>query len=72
MLVVSALDNYFFSSLQAAFLVRLVEPDVVTASTRTSLKSISGNASGTLLAARHCYLLEDPMDEGKNTADSLK
>lgn len=54
----------------AAFLVRLVEPDVVTASTRTSLKSISGNASGTQLAARHCFLLEDPMDEGGKTADS--
>lgn len=54
----------------AAFLVRLVEPDVVTASTRTSLKSISGNASGTQLAARHCFLLEDPMDEGKKTANS--
>ncbi|KAK1402640.1 SWI/SNF complex subunit SWI3D [Heracleum sosnowskyi] len=54
----------------AAFLVRLVEPDVVTATTRTSLKSISGNTSGTQLAARHCFLLEDPMDEGKKTADS--
>ncbi|KAL8156303.1 hypothetical protein AgCh_001413 [Apium graveolens] len=54
----------------AAFLVRLVEPDVVTASTRTSLKAISGNVSGTQLASRHCFLLEDPMVEEKKTADS--
>ncbi|KAL1801850.1 hypothetical protein ACET3Z_030497 [Daucus carota] len=56
----------------AAFLVRLVEPNVVTASTRTSLKSVSGTASGTQLAARHCFLLEDPTDEGKKTADPLR
>lgn len=54
----------------AAFLVRLVEPKVVTASACTSVKSISGNVSGLQLAARHCLLLEDPIDEKKKQADS--
>lgn len=49
-----------------------MEPNVVTASTRTSLKSVSGTASGTQLAARHCFLLEDPTDEGKKTAEPLR
>lgn len=59
-------------SFQAAFLVRLVEPNVVTASVRTSLKSISGNASGMQLAARNCFLLEDPIDEKRKSADSQR
>lgn len=56
----------------AAFLVRLVEPNIVTASVRTSLKSVSGNASGMQLAARHCVLLEDPIDEKRKSADSQR
>ncbi|KAK9286744.1 hypothetical protein L1049_015148 [Liquidambar formosana] len=54
----------------AAFLVRLVEPDVATASARSSLKSTSGNSPGIQLAARHCFLLEDPPDDKKESAGS--
>ncbi|XP_071935450.1 SWI/SNF complex subunit SWI3D-like isoform X1 [Coffea arabica] len=46
-----------------AFLVRLLEPNVATASARSSLKSISGNCTGDQLAMRHCFRLEDPPDE---------
>lgn len=50
-----------------AFLLRVVEPNVITASARSSLKSISGNSSGEQLAARHCFRLEDPPDQKKST-----
>lgn len=46
-----------------AFLVRLLEPNVATASARGSLKSISGNFTGDQLAMRHCFRLEEPPDE---------
>ncbi|GLU02917.1 hypothetical protein SLE2022_201480 [Rubroshorea leprosula] len=47
----------------AGFLARLVDPGIATASARSSLKSISGNTPGVQLAARHCFLLEDPPDD---------
>ncbi|PHU10594.1 hypothetical protein BC332_22454 [Capsicum chinense] len=54
----------------AAFLVKLVEAKKVSASVRSSLKSISGNPSGEQLALRHCFILEDPPDDGKTSSDS--
>ncbi|KAI3675227.1 hypothetical protein L1987_84813 [Smallanthus sonchifolius] len=47
----------------AAFLTRLVKPNNVTASARTSLKSLSNGGTGLQLSARHSFLLEDPTDE---------
>ncbi|PIN06750.1 hypothetical protein CDL12_20693 [Handroanthus impetiginosus] len=54
----------------AAFLVRLVEPNIATASARSLLKSLSSNNSREQLAARHCFPLEDPTDDKKVLADS--
>lgn len=54
----------------AAFLVKLIEAKRVTASVHSSLKSISGNPSGEQLALRHCFVLEDPPDDGKTSSDS--
>ncbi|CAH9100549.1 unnamed protein product [Cuscuta europaea] len=45
----------------AAFLVKLVESNVTTASVRCSLRAVSGEE----LAARHCFILEDPPDDNK-------
>lgn len=39
--------------------------DVAVASAHSSIKSLSGNSSGTELAARYCFVLEDPPDEKK-------
>ncbi|KAK6946220.1 SMARCC, C-terminal [Dillenia turbinata] len=50
-----------------AFLAKLVEPNVVTVSARSCLKSISDVSPGMQLAARHCFILEDPPDEKKET-----
>ncbi|XP_051134354.1 SWI/SNF complex subunit SWI3D [Andrographis paniculata] len=50
----------------AAFLVRLVDPTVVTASVHNLLKSLSSHSSSEHLAARHCFPLEDPPDDKKN------
>ncbi|TKY75384.1 SWI/SNF complex subunit SWI3D [Spatholobus suberectus] len=44
----------------AVFLTRLVGSDVAVASAHSSLKSMSVNSPGTVLSARHCFLLEDP------------
>lgn len=54
--------------LQAAFLARLVGPDVAIASAHNSLKSISASSPGTELATRHCFLLEDPPSDSKEQA----
>ncbi|KAL2477164.1 SWI/SNF complex subunit SWI3D [Forsythia ovata] len=54
----------------AAFLARLVEPNIAAASVRSFLKSLSGNSSSEQLAARHCFCLEDPPDNNKNSVDS--
>ncbi|KAJ8767222.1 hypothetical protein K2173_013619 [Erythroxylum novogranatense] len=53
----------------AAFMARLVGPDIATASARTSLKSLSSKSPGLQLAARHCFLLEDPPDDVKDQID---
>ncbi|KAK6159455.1 hypothetical protein DH2020_006769 [Rehmannia glutinosa] len=54
----------------AAFLVRLVEPNIANASVRSLLKYLSGNYSSEQLAARHCFPLQDPPDYKKNLANS--
>ncbi|KAJ6385883.1 hypothetical protein OIU77_028950 [Salix suchowensis] len=54
----------------ASFLARLVGPSVATASACCSLKSFSSNSPGMQLAARHCFLLEDPPDERKKPSGS--
>ncbi|CAI9104501.1 OLC1v1003183C1 [Oldenlandia corymbosa var. corymbosa] len=51
----------------AAFLVGLLEPNIATASARSSLKSISSHHSGDQLALRHCFCLEDPPADKKST-----
>ncbi|EOA15972.1 hypothetical protein CARUB_v10004067mg [Capsella rubella] len=53
----------------AVFLVRLAGSDVATASARASVKSLHNN-SGLLLATRHCYILEDPPDNKKDSTES--
>nr|VDD04629.1 unnamed protein product [Brassica rapa] len=55
----------------AAFLVRLAGSDVATASARASIKSLKSN-SGLLLATRHCFVLEDPLDNKKVSAESKR
>ncbi|GMH23563.1 hypothetical protein Nepgr_025406 [Nepenthes gracilis] len=54
----------------AAFIVRLVEPGAATASAHSSLKLLSGNSPSMQLAARHCFLLEDPADDKKERTGS--
>ncbi|XP_024966488.1 SWI/SNF complex subunit SWI3D isoform X1 [Cynara cardunculus var. scolymus] len=49
----------------AAFLSRLVDPNIVTASARTSLKSVSSGGTGLQLSARHSFVIEHPTDEKK-------
>ncbi|CAH2076844.1 unnamed protein product [Thlaspi arvense] len=53
----------------AAFLVRLAGTDVATASARASIKSLQ-SSSGLLLATRHCFILEDPPDNKKDSTES--
>ncbi|KAK9691093.1 hypothetical protein RND81_09G175400 [Saponaria officinalis] len=47
----------------AAFLAQLVDPNLAMASAHSSLKSISKSSPGSQLAARHCFILEDPPDD---------
>ncbi|KAL1563969.1 SWI/SNF complex subunit SWI3D-like isoform X2 [Salvia divinorum] len=54
----------------AAFLVRLVDPNVANASVCSLLKSLSSGYSSEHLAARHCIPLEDPLDDKKITDDA--
>ncbi|CAN1173138.1 SWI/SNF complex subunit SWI3D [Linum perenne] len=54
----------------ATFFVRLVGGDVASASAHNSLKSLSSSSPGVQLAARHCFLLEHPPDNGKEQEDS--
>lgn len=44
-------------------------PDHAIASAHNSLKSISADSPGIELASRHCILLEDPPNDGKEQAD---
>nr|GEU80513.1 SWI/SNF complex subunit SWI3D [Tanacetum cinerariifolium] len=47
----------------AAFLTRLVDPNIATASARTSLKYVSSGGTGLQLSARHSFILQGPTDE---------
>lgn len=49
-------------------MARLVGSDVAMASARSSLNSLNSNSPGVQLAARHCFLLEDPPDDLKGPA----
>lgn len=60
-------DNFL---LQAAFLVRLVKPNIVNASIHSLLKSLSSSYASEQLAARHCFPLEDPLDDKKGLTDA--
>ncbi|CAJ1933486.1 unnamed protein product [Sphenostylis stenocarpa] len=54
----------------ATFLAHLVGTDVAVASAHSSIKSMSRNSPGIELAARCCFLLEDPMDNRKEPTSS--
>ncbi|RDX69438.1 SWI/SNF complex subunit SWI3D, partial [Mucuna pruriens] len=54
----------------ATFLAHLVGSDVAVASAHSSIKSMSRNSPGTELAARCCFLLEDPPDNKKEATSS--
>ena len=56
------MESHFLSkwSRQAAFLVALVDHDPALISSRSSLSAMTEESSGIQLAARHCYVLEDP------------
>ncbi|KAL1324143.1 hypothetical protein HN51_034317 [Arachis hypogaea] len=56
----------------AAFLARLVGPDVAVASAHTALKSILGNSPGTELAARNSFILGDQPDNKEPTTRDSK
>ncbi|KAK6240956.1 hypothetical protein SCA6_006345 [Theobroma cacao] len=47
----------------AGFFARLVGPKIAAASAQSSLKSLSGSSPSIQLAARNCFLLEDPPDD---------
>ncbi|KAK8562942.1 hypothetical protein V6N12_011006 [Hibiscus sabdariffa] len=49
----------------AGFFARLVGPKIATASAQSSLKALSGSSPSIQLAARNCFLLEDPPDDKK-------
>ena len=50
-------------SLQAVFLIQLVEPDTASTSFWSSLKAMSEDPPGAQLVTRHCFLLEDPPND---------
>ncbi|XP_050230698.1 SWI/SNF complex subunit SWI3D isoform X2 [Mercurialis annua] len=52
----------------AAFLGRLAGREIAIASAQSSLKSLSTDSPSLQLAARHCFLLEDPPDDQKGSA----
>ncbi|KAL7593128.1 hypothetical protein Lser_V15G34582 [Lactuca serriola] len=54
----------------AAFLTRLVDPNIATATARNSLKSVSSGATGLQLSARHSFIIEDPVDEKKKPEET--
>ncbi|XP_066368985.1 SWI/SNF complex subunit SWI3D isoform X2 [Miscanthus floridulus] len=55
----------------AAYLAGLVEDDNTTTSFRSSLKAISEVSPALQLASRHCFILEDPPNELKDTCASV-
>lgn len=67
---ITTCDLCLFCIFQAAFLTRLVEPNIVTASARTSLKSVSSGGTGLQLSARHSFVIEDPFDDKKKLDDT--
>ncbi|KRH24487.2 hypothetical protein GLYMA_12G044200v4 [Glycine max] len=54
----------------ATFLAHLVGSDAAVASAHSSIKSMTRNSPGTELAARCCFLLEDPPDSKKEPTSS--
>ncbi|KAL6012342.1 hypothetical protein ACLOJK_002829 [Asimina triloba] len=54
----------------AAFLAGLVDSDMASASARSSLKAMSEESPGVQLSARHCFLLEDPPSNWKESSAS--
>lgn len=54
----------------AVFLTQLVGSGRASAAVHSSLKSMSSNSPGMQLAARHCYILEDPPDDKKEQVGS--
>ncbi|XVE93226.1 hypothetical protein REPUB_Repub01dG0172100 [Reevesia pubescens] len=54
----------------AGFFARLVGPNIAAASALSSLKSLSGSSPSIQLAARNCFLLEDPLDDKKEPTGS--
>lgn len=54
----------------AAFLTRLVDPNIATASARTSLKYVSSGGNGLQLSARHSFILQDPTDKKTKQDDT--
>ncbi|KAK8529911.1 hypothetical protein V6N13_102802 [Hibiscus sabdariffa] len=54
----------------AGFFARLVGPKIASASARSSLKALSGCSANIELAARNCFLLEDPPDDKKEQPGS--
>ncbi|XVF45260.1 hypothetical protein PTKIN_Ptkin02bG0191000 [Pterospermum kingtungense] len=51
----------------AGFFARLVGPNIAAASAQSSLKSLCGGSPSIELAARNCFLLEDPPDDKKES-----
>ncbi|XWS62809.1 hypothetical protein CRYUN_Cryun06bG0042300 [Craigia yunnanensis] len=54
----------------AGFFARLVGTNIAAASAQSSLKSLSGSSPSIQLAARNCFLLEDPPDDKKEPTGS--
>ncbi|KAK5837892.1 SWI/SNF complex subunit SWI3D -like protein [Gossypium arboreum] len=54
----------------AGFFARLAGPKIGAASAQTSLKALSGSSPNIQLAARNCFLLEDPPDDKKEQTGS--
>ncbi|GMJ03548.1 SWITCH/SUCROSE NONFERMENTING 3D [Hibiscus trionum] len=54
----------------AGFFARLAGPNIAASSAQSSLKSLSGSCPSIQLAARNCFVLEDPPDDKKEPACS--
>lgn len=55
-----------------AFLAAMVGPEAAAGSAQSALKAISEEAPATQLAARHCFLLEDPPSDSKDPPSDSK
>ncbi|PPD76525.1 hypothetical protein GOBAR_DD26538 [Gossypium barbadense] len=58
---------HLFVGDMAGFFAHLVGPNIAAASSQSSLKSLSGTCPNIQLAARNCFVLEDPPDEKEPT-----